>query len=193
MDRVQFLARFYPQMQLDLYWKHNMFTYKPKCCRVGLAAANATGHQRCSIKSNGHSDQRWVLDMCGPVRMRYARFMCTVHNQGCSMFDSECQQQLDLDLVSPSHWVLRRNNTFFTAEFLWFLVCQWKCFHHVDPVVDAVHKHWEGVWQHRVREAASIHSGMSRDVPYWKEALGLDVFTDRRTVIELLGDVYRTF
>jgi hypothetical protein len=60
--------------------------------------------------------------------MQYPRYSCSVHGSSVSVFDDEVQKAVDLDLAAPTRWVLKRNSMFFSADFLWYLVCPWHAF-----------------------------------------------------------------
>jgi hypothetical protein len=46
---------------------------------------------------------------------------------------------------------------------------------------------WQMLWDHRVQQFASVYTGVFADQPYWKAASSLNIFTDKRTVIEHLS------
>ena len=190
MDRTQFLQTHYPVLTFQLFMKHDHSTkYVPQ----QMQCKGCHDGECCRFVGHGFSRRVWLIDLGGPVRMEYAKYLCNTHNTQLTVFDSDVQPSIDLDIAAPTKWVLKRNNMFFTADFLWFLVCEWHAHHSVDPVVSSIHSHWTGLWKHCLSVNASVHTGFSSDIPYWQEGHGLNMFTERRTIIELIGDIFNTF
>ena len=55
------------------------------------------------------------------------------------------------------------------------------------------HCNFKMTWDHRVQQFASVYTGVFAYQRYWKPDYGLNIFTDQRTFMELLCNIYSTF
>lgn len=150
----------------------------------------------CHIVKNG-VESCTVYDMDGPKLMKSQKYRCDVHADKFGVWNASALEQCDFRQFRPNVWVFKRNKTLLTQELLWDVIVMWRRTYSVSAIVNGIQQRWKGIWKFRCKDNADTNLPASEaadpDNPWWTTASGQDKFTDKRTMIELLGDIYRTF
>jgi hypothetical protein len=166
----------------------------PDCCALLVCAKCIESITPCQVVSNGYSEARWCYTMEGPRRLYYRKYRCTAHELSFNVYTAEAMQHVDWQQVTHSTLVIKRHRTFITGDLLWMLYTLFRRRTTIAAIVDTIQEQWRvlflssvakyNVWaEHNseeplIADARLQHQGCSRR------------FTCRRTLLELLVDVY---